>query len=531
MATEPAQVDTKALGKEAIDRINDCTAQKRHFELDMREGYFFAAPHRSRTVSTSASPDTSKMQDAGELQISIAFEETENFSTTLINSFMPEGAPWVALEAGAEIDEVLKPEVEEQIRKDRDQVFKMVAQSNFYAGLTQALTPDASLGTFALWIDRERKGRSICCHAIPLRELEINIGPNGEVDDRFRVVHTKLRFLRTLINKAAVLPDALQKKIAAKPKDAVVLRMGFWRLWDRDDETWQYVEMVGNDVVYSAVLTGTGSCPLIVVRFNPYPEWAYGVGPLIKALPELRHLDDMAAGEVESVDLSLRPPMSYPDDSFANIEGGVVPGGFYPVRPGTAGDIRKMYEPNALDAVYFDQSQRERRVKRMFYNDFPEQRGDTPPTATQWLDEMEMAQRKIGTPGYVFWREGPRQFFLRFYFLAKQAGLVKPVTVNGAQISVAPYNPAQRAQNQQKVGNAVRAGQILGGLFPEEFKARIDGSATMDEVIKLMDVEDVLKKRSADDVKQAVDQISQLQGGGAPSFATVQPGQPGGPMA
>lgn len=529
MATDPALPDLKALGKEALDRINDCTAQKRHFELDMREGYFFAAPHRSRTVSTSAAPGTSKMQDSGELQTSIAFEETENFSTTLINSFMPEGAPWVALEAGADIAEELRPEMEDQIEKDRDQVFDMIAQSNFYAGLTQALTPDAALGTFALWIDRERKGRSICCHAVPMRELEINIGPNGEVDDRFRVVHTKYRFVQTLINRAAVLPEALAKKIKDKPKDAAVVRMGFWRLWDRDDETWQYVEMVGNDVVYTAVLTGTGSCPLIVVRFNPYPEWAYGVGPLIKALPELRHLDDMAAGEVESVDMSLRPPMSYPDDSFANIEGGVVPGAFYPVRPGTAQDIRKMYEPNALDAVYFDQSHRERRIKRMFYNDFPEQRGDTPPTATQWLDEMEMAQRKIGTPGFVFWREGPRQFFLRFYYLAKKAGLIKPLMVGNAEISVAPFNPAQRSRNQQKVGNAVKVGQIAAGLFPEEWKAYVDGSKTIDEFIKLMDVADVLIKRSAGDVKEAISQIAQLQGGGQPAFPAVQPGQIGGP--
>jgi hypothetical protein len=188
-----------------------------------------------------------------------------------------------------------------------------------------------------------------------------------------------------------------------------------------------------------------------------------------------------------------------------------------------------MYDPNKLDAAYFDQAQREKRVKRLFYNDFPEQRGDTPPTATQWVDEMAMAQRKIGTPGLAFWREGPMQIFQRFYYLAREAGLTDTKKVADKDLSFAPYNPTQRAQDSQKVATAVKAGQIAASLFPEEFKVHYDGAKSIDRINKLLDVQDVFEKRDPAQVKAAVDQLSQLAGNDQQRFPQVQPGQPGGP--
>ena len=64
--------------------------------------------------------------------------------------------------------------------------------------------------------------------------------------------------------------------------------------------------------------------------------------------------------------------------------------------------------------------ERKRRVRRLFYNDFPEQKGKTPPTLGQWLDEIVEAQKKIGTPGYAFWREFPYEAFQRFSYIGEK---------------------------------------------------------------------------------------------------------------
>jgi len=78
-----------------------------------------------------------------------------------------------------------------------------------------------------------------------------------------------------------------------------------------------------------------------------------------------------------------------------------------------------------------------------------------------------------------------------------------------------PSNPAQRAAEQQEVATAVRAIQILGQAFPEEFKAYIDGKATMTAFIEKMRVT-LLKFRPEQEVKQAVGMIAQLLNKAAP---------------
>jgi len=40
------------LSKEAMQRVDACEKQKLEFELDIRESYFFAAPHRARQVQS-----------------------------------------------------------------------------------------------------------------------------------------------------------------------------------------------------------------------------------------------------------------------------------------------------------------------------------------------------------------------------------------------------------------------------------------------------------------------------------------------
>lgn len=534
MAGAPAAIPD-AMQKEAKQRLDDCRAQKRKFDRNLREAYFFTAPDRAQAVQSDTRTPTYRPQEVGDLQITIGFEESENFATTLINSFMPQGMPWVDLKPSIRVAEEMQQEVAEKAKEHVKATFGLMNESNFYAELGVAMNPDASLGTFALWIDEGRMLHDpVQCNAIPLRELELNVGPDGNIDDRFRVCHTRNRFIRPLLGKREIaLPADIEKQIRDNPNGETVLRWGFWRDWGRfDDVVWCHIIMVKDVVVYCTTLEGDGSCPLAVAPFNRHPEWAFGTGPAIKALPEMRHLDDMSAAETENVDLSLRPPMAFPDDSFAQIEGGVESGGWYAIRPGTEGAVKKMYEPNKLEAAYFDQTQRERRVRKLFYNDFPEQRGNTPPTATQWIDEMAMAQRKIGTPGLKFWLEGPCAIFKRFYWLARKRNLVQDITVPGTNgaVSLQPYNPTQRAQNQQKLATAARVGQLAASFFPEEFKVAFDGGKTITKMIELADVTDVFVPRSKEDVQNAVSQLSQLSGAGQGRFPSIQPGAIGGPV-
>jgi len=97
MAAAPAPtaptVDPRAkLQKEAKQRLQDCKAEKAKVSLDIEECYFFLAPRRVRSATSSTT--TTKTGDEFELQTSLGFEVADDFMTMLIDSFMPPAAKW-----------------------------------------------------------------------------------------------------------------------------------------------------------------------------------------------------------------------------------------------------------------------------------------------------------------------------------------------------------------------------------------------------------------------------------------------------
>jgi hypothetical protein len=520
--------DTKAtdsdLGKEACKRLKAARAWKAKNALDFKEAYFFAAPQRQRQITSETAPSGDRAHDEAELQTSLGIELCTDFVTEVVNTYMPEAQRWCERGRGMFIGADDWDKIKEQVRKDDEAIFDAIKSSNLYSETPKAYNPDLAIGTAAVWIDRPMIHQAIAVLAVPLREFECNLGPWGEIDDRFQVRYTRNCHIKALL-PGIELPKETELDIKNNPETQTELVWAFWRLWERhDDECWQHVILIKDKKVHDKVLVGEGSCPLIPARFNPSADWAWGIGPLLQGLPDLRQADELAGAKMEHLDLALRGPVSFPNDSWANIEsGGFETGGAYPIQPGSEGAIKRIYDVPPMDQSAYVYDDVEKRLRRMFFVDFPEQTGDTPPTLGQWLDEMARAQRRIGTPGMPFWREGPARYFLRFKFLLEAAGAIKPVQVDGKSVSLMPYNPAQRAAEQQEIATAAQAAQILTQMFPEEWKLVIDGKATIMAFIAKMRVSGLLVIRKEGDVQRAVDQLSQLFKGKAGGLA---PGQP-----
>jgi len=521
----------KKLQKTALNRLQEARAQKALFQLDLREGYFFAAPHRRRSVYSQTEPEMTKAQDASFLNTSFGFEICGDFPTVIINTFFPEQVAWLTRRAGPVVPKDQADAIEKQAADQDEKVFSSIRASNFYAECGKSFNPDLALGTIGLWIDHPAPWAHPRVQAVPIRELEINIGADGNIDDRFVVRHTKLRYLEALL-PGVPLPKKITDKREKDDSKRCVVVWGFWRIYDdTHTEKWQHVVLVDDILVHSSELTGRGSCPLVVARFNPTPEWAWGVGPLIQALAELRMMDELNGKKIKNVDMLLAPPIAFPDDSFANISEGIEAGMAYSVRPGTEGAIKNIYDPPSPDpAIYFTQDM-EQRIKRLFFLDWPQQRGDTPPTATQWLDEMTLAQRRIGTPGLAFYQEFCVGVFMRWVYMLEKANQIEPVTIsdkNGKKspIALIPQNPAQRSADQEEVALFTRFAQIGGGAFPEEWKLETDGKTTLQNIAKKMGVTRLWAQRSDDQKAAALASIQKLMGGATPGGPAV-PGAPG----
>lgn len=520
--TQPSDKDRgdtkRKLEEDGIAKLAACRVWKSLWDLDLRECYFFAAPQRQRMLQSYSPPPQQRLLDAAELNTEFAFEVCGDFATEVINTYMPEAQEWCERGKGLLMPQALFDRIAKDVQEADREIFAGMRGSNLYSELSKAFDPDLAIGTVGLWIDPGPAGQPINVSAIPIRELEIDLGPYGEIDVRFAVRHTRNCYVRTLVGEEiwGKLDAETKKACDDKPTQRTMVQWGFWRLWDRnDDEVWQHVVFVDNKLVHDAELVGEGCCPLIVFRWNPNPDWPWGHGPLLQALPVMRQIDEMEIMRMEHGELSMRPPMTFPDDSFTAIEQGLEPGMAYPIRPGGADSIKRIYDVPPPEAENYQYEEKKHSTKKLFFVDFPEQTGDTPPTLGQWLDQMARAQRRIGRPGLPFWREGPAKIFLRFKYLMERMGAVKPIVADGRAVSLMPYNPAQRAAEQQEIAMAVQGLQMCAQFFPEEFKAFIDGQGTMKALLDKMRVE-LVKWRSKDQVDAAVNRIGQLLGGTPP---------------
>lgn len=533
ITTNAANADTstgeaKTLEQQAVSRLAACRTWKSYIELDLKEMYFFAAPNRQRQISSMVQPGQSRMLDAPELNTDQAFILTQDFITELVNAYMPEANPWCERGPGMLIKPEMWNKVKDDVKKYDKKIFEAMKASNLYPEITKAFYPDIATGTAGVWIDRKHPADPITVLAIPLRELEFDLGPYGEPDSRFAVRYCRNHDVREIVGEEIwnKLDPDVRKNHGDKPYERTQVIFGFWRIWkDKTDVVWQHVVMLRNNVVHDATLKGEGSCPLIVGRFNPTADWPHGHGPLYQGLPSLRQIDELEIMRSEHSAMSFKPPITYPDDSFVNVDQGVEEGMAYPIRPGTEDAVKAIYTPPPVNVGNYQYEEKLKNLRKLFFVDFPEQRGDTPPTLGQWLDEMARAQRRIGTPGLPFWREMCAPIFQRFQHLLEVAGVIPPIKVDGRAVALMPRNPAQAAAEQQEVGMAVKALQIIAGTWPEEFKMFVDGEKTMKWIVEKMRVTGI-KFRDKDEVKQVIGQIAQLAGArhvGAPPNVTPGP--------
>jgi hypothetical protein len=510
---------------EAKDRLAAARAWKAQWEMDFRECYFFASPHRQRLLSSTAVSSTVvRIQDAGDLNTDEAFILCGDFVTEIVNGFMSPDKPWCKRGPGMDLpggaSGPIWKQVKDQIGKDDAAIFDAMKASNLYSEVPKAFYPDLAIGTVGLWIERPHANAAIINSAVPLREIEINLGPYGDIDDRFAVRSTRNVHVRELVgeeiwaNLATRQPE-LAKEITEKSKDRTQVVWGFWRIWaDHSDEVWQHVVMVGragNNLVHDVQIRGEGCCPLWIGRFNPTPDSPFGLGPLLQGLPSLRQIDEAELMLGENMELSLRPPVTFPSMSFSSVEQGFESGMAYPIEPGHEAAIKNIYQAPPANPANYAYEQKLKKLRKLFYVDLPEQTGDTPPTRAQWMDEAARAQRRIGTPGMPFWRD-LAQIFIRYKYLLEKSGAIRAVQVDGRAVSTQPLNPTQAAAKLQALAEAANTAATLGGIFPEEFKMNVDGRASMEEWIDEAGVGELLVLRPIDQVAKATDQMAKLAG-------------------
>lgn len=472
----------KKPSKEFSARLAAARQWRRNVEPDIREVLRFCAPHR--TNSFTQSPHQRRPADV-DTHISIGEEMATDLAGDLVNFFMPAEMQWAEYEVMAPIPEDAVQAVLKLVENRETQLFDFLDQSNLNEIAPQIMFEAATHGTPAIWVDSGHIAEPIYIEVVPPDELLVTPGHMG-ISDRFREQWVQTEFLEALLPGMDLSDPKLSVKMK-KPGSWSKVCHGFWLDWtDPGNPIWLR-EVTVDDKLVSGEKEQlgpiNGACPLLVGRFNPTPKNPWGRGPGVKALPDLLVLDKIEEVVLGKLDEQLDPAWTYVDDGVLNFSNGVRGGMAYPRRS------PEMPQPliggGDLDYGFFEKNQMEERIRVAFYQDGPRQRGQTPPTASQWLDERRRVQARLGKPSAPLFSEVLLPLIQRVEYIAVAQGQIdQAITIDGTTIHVRPISPMSRSQNQDKA-MITRSNLDMGvQVFGENVGQLVDMKTTYQNIIK-----------------------------------------------
>tara|TARA_R100001086_G_scaffold242703_1_gene170634 strand:- start:736 stop:2238 length:1503 start_codon:yes stop_codon:yes gene_type:complete len=477
-------VTDKKPSKDFSTRLSAAKKWRRNAEPDIKEAVRFCDPGAEHAFK-NGKPDGNL--PSSENFISLPEELASDLSSDFVTYYTPPEARWMDWEVTTPVPEDQAEAILGLVREREDGIFELIESSNYYDVAPQVFLAAASHGTPAMWVDQAHMTQPVYVEPVPIHELYVTPGHMGYLD-RFRENWILSDHLKATFDSQDVdlNHDKIKAKIS-KPGSYVKLTRGFWLDWsDPASPKWVYEATVDDIAVTpEKQILGplAGACPLLVGRFNPRTGRPLGRGPGIKAIPDILTMDDISEKVLDNMDAALSPSWWYQDDGVLDVREGFERGTTYPGRA-ASGAPQKLDLSGEVDQGWFTIEQLEERLRVAFYQDGPRQRGDTPPSATQWVDERRRVQKRIGKPSAPLWSELIYPFVQRIEWIGVQTGKFdQEITHNGAKLSITPVSPLQKAQNQDKVLTTRSNLDLAVQSSPEGADAFIDFPATFKKIV------------------------------------------------
>lgn len=493
-----------ALPPELAQRIAAAKLDRAKHQGPINDFLRLADPVRPR-IGDSATT-TTRADEADDLYDGTMQQCADDFASDTLHRMMPRESPWVAYEPVRAIDAAVKAQLAEPLKKRTEAIFDAVTGSNFYSEAGAEWSFDLGHGTAAMVCNDYGSGEPLCFEGIGPHQLLIERGAKGKLSFKAREFTMPLEEAFAQWEKAN-WPDKLRREVRQKntKRKAVVCIEAATRIYDPGDEKWKWQVCVDGHVIAEDELVGIGSCPIIVTRWRSISTTAWGIGPLRKALADAKSLDQVAYLRLKNMGKACDPVTVYDDDGVLNPEGGVGPGMWLPRLPGSK--IEQL-DGADLSTAYYESGLLEDKILRAGYQNGPDQKGKTPPTAFQWREEQLEEGRRLEQPTGKLYEEGVIAILNRVEYLLTKRGEIDEIVTAGKQaIRVRPKNPLAKQQDGEKVQNASNLLNVVRGTFGDQaVAATVDTVKTIENLKRAVDDEIIVLRdpQAAEEMMRSV---------------------------
>lgn len=460
-----------------LERIADARQERGQMQERLNSFYSLAVPHRPRIGATNTYRRVEDLDEQDEIFDGTLQECVSDFASDQVDDFMPYYKPWVELEPGTALSSTAdENSFKEQSKEWQEKLYDLIGQTNWYEQNLEVFhdVAGAAAGTI---IPHSPPGQDVKVRSVLMHNLIMDEGGFSDLDGRWDEFHSKKRKVIQMFG------DDIQKDM---PKDwqskgpntsVEVIQGGRYEMTDKGP---RFIWMVFLDkklARWKKMPVGVPA-PMNVARWRTAPPAAWGPGPADVALTAARTLDELAYLNLRKLGKEADPPMSFEADGVFEPEGGIDNGTYVARRMGSAAPT-PLFEPSRSQNTFFERDQLYWSIKKALYQDKPEQAGKTPPTASQWIDEKTLHEKRKQARRRIY-KEYILPSLRRFAHVFAMRGELEPITIDGETIQAKFVSPLSKASDGNEVSAGMQFAQSSVGIFSEAALAVIDVKTSME---------------------------------------------------
>lgn len=374
-------------------------------------------------------------------------------ASAIMSGGTPSNSRWFGLSAGQDSDE-------EKLWLDEssETVFVNIHASNFDAVGFEACLDLVPAGWFVLFIDVDRKEGGYHFELWPMASCYIACSKAGGLPD------TLVRVYQLTAEQAVTefgienVSDKVRKLIADDKRDE---RVGFCQsIYPRSPEATGVRAKnlafaschVESDTKHLVRESGFHECPFVAPRWSKLPNSEYAIGPMFRALPDIRQLNRLVYLEDTNLDMAISGMWIAEDDGVLNPR--TVKVGPRKIIVANSVDSMKSLTTGAkFDLVFTKKDALQAAIRKTLMADQLAPQDGPVRTATEIHVRTQMIRQLLGPIYGRMQAEWYAPMIYRCFGLAYRAGILTPPpqSLAGRNFSVKFESPNAKAQKLEEV--------------------------------------------------------------------------------
>jgi hypothetical protein len=483
------------------------------YHNELRSIYRYFMPFREPT--TERSPEGGSVGE-GQSRVDHLYDGTgvasaANFAGLMQADWMPPGQEFFRLEAGPFLaDEAMREDLDRALANVSKRVHAVMPRVQLTA---HEMFYDLFAGTGAMWMAKGDARTMIKSQAVPVVELALEEGPDGDVSDVYWKRKYKLRHLRELWPDGKFSKSLLDEIRTNRKGDCEVTQYTYW---DHAARRWRLAVWCDKGDTDAAIWKESfNTTPWITPRMYKVPGEAYGRGLAHIGLPFVKTLSRAQELQLKAAVFAILGVWMRRDDGVFNPETAVFdPMAMWSVATtgGPLGaSVQRLPIPDDFSISNIVIEKERQNARRVLLDDELPDEQDAVRSATEVAARVRRYARNRGGTGARLSYEMVRPMVERGADILHQfGGLPTRLTIDDVQTKVVVTAPAAASLSAHKVEAYTNWMQIIIMLMgPQAAMLTSEIETALPQLGRWLGVDaDLIRKKA--DIKGLKDKVAEL---------------------